>query len=123
VPVIGTYLAGVLPLVVALGVEPILALWTLVVILVYQQIENYVLLPRITANTMAIHPAVAFGAVLVGASLLGAIGAILALPAAATVAGFVSVYVARHEVVESRLLPIPDDDEGEDREVEPPPAG
>lgn len=105
VPVIGTYLAGILPLVVALGVEPILALWTLVVILVYQQIENYVLLPRITATSLAIHPAVAFGAVIVGASLLGAIGAVLALPAAATVAAFVSVYVARHEVVESRLLP------------------
>jgi predicted PurR-regulated permease PerM len=104
VPVIGTYLAGILPLVVALGDRPVLALWVLGVIVVYQQLENYVLLPRITASTLAIHPAVAFGAVIVGASLLGAIGAVLALPAAATVVAFISAYVARHEVVESRLL-------------------
>jgi predicted PurR-regulated permease PerM len=104
VPVIGTYLAGVLPLVIALGDEPVLALWVLGVIVVYQQLENYVLLPRITATTLAIHPAVAFGAVIVGASLLGPVGALLALPAAATVVAFISAYVSRHEVVESRLL-------------------
>jgi predicted PurR-regulated permease PerM len=120
VPVIGTYLAGVLPLVVALGDQPILALWTLGIILVYQQIENYFLLPRITASSLAIHPAVAFAAVIVGASLLGPIGAVLALPAAATVAGFVSVYVARHELVESPLLPAPDDLEDREDGTRPP---
>lgn len=111
VPVIGTYLAGVLPLIVALGGEPILALWVLIVIAVYQQVENYLLLPRITATTLAIHPAVAFGAVIVGASLLGAIGAILALPAAATVVAIVAASVAQHEVVESHLLAPPDEPE------------
>lgn len=109
VPVIGTYLAGVLPMIVALGGEPIMALWVLIVIAVYQQVENYLLLPRITASTLAIHPAVAFGAVIVGASLLGPIGAILALPAAATVVAIVSASVAQHEVVESHLLSAPDE--------------
>jgi predicted PurR-regulated permease PerM len=120
VPVIGTYLAGVLPLVLALGDRPVLALWVLGVIVVYQQIENYLLLPRITSATLAIHPAIAFGAVIVGASLLGAIGAILALPAAATVSAFVSAYVARHEVVESRMLR---SDTADGTAVEPDPAG
>lgn len=122
IPVIGTYLAGVLPLVVALGDDPVLALWVLGLIAVYQQVENYLLLPRITATSLAIHPAVAFAAVIVGASLLGAIGAILALPAAATVAAFISAYVGQHEVVESRMLPF-DPAPPEGLAVEPPSTG
>jgi predicted PurR-regulated permease PerM len=52
---------------------------------------------------MDIHPAVAFGAVIAGASILGPIGALLALPAGATGQAFVSTYLRRHEVVESPL--------------------
>jgi predicted PurR-regulated permease PerM len=103
VPVIGTYIAGALPIAIALIADPIDALWVLGVILVYQQVENYVFAPRITAQTMDIHPAVAFGGVIAGAALLGPVGALLALPAAATLQAFVSTYVTRHEVVESPL--------------------
>ena len=73
-------------------------------ILIYQQIENYLLAPRVTAETMEIHPAVAFGAVIAGASILGPVGALLALPAGATIQAFVSTYVHRHEVVDSKLV-------------------
>jgi predicted PurR-regulated permease PerM len=103
VPVIGTYIAGALPIAIALIADPIDALWVLGVILVYQQVENYWFAPRITAQTMDIHPAVAFGGVIAGAALLGPVGALLALPAAATLQAFVSTYVTRHEVVESPL--------------------
>ncbi|MFG2843222.1 AI-2E family transporter [Kitasatospora sp. NPDC048296] len=98
VPTIGTYLAGALPVLVALTVEPVDALWVLVFTVVYQQIENYVLHPRITARTVDVHPAVAFGAVIAGAALLGAVGALIAIPAAATLQGFVGTYVRRYEV-------------------------
>lgn len=103
VPVIGTYIAGALPVAIALIADPIDALWVLGVIVVYQQVENYLFAPRITAQTMDIHPAVAFGGVIAGAALLGPVGALLALPAAATLQAFVSTYVKRHEVVESPL--------------------
>ncbi len=103
VPVVGTYLAGLLPILLALLDRPISALWVLVVIVVYQQVENYLLAPRVTAQTMEIHAAVAFGAVLAGTALLGPIGAILALPLAATATAVASTYVQRHEVVNSRL--------------------
>ena len=53
---------------------------------------------------MNIHPAVAFGSVLVGAALLGSVGALLAVPAAATVQAFVSTYVKRHELIDSDLV-------------------
>ncbi|MFI9324255.1 AI-2E family transporter [Kitasatospora aureofaciens] len=98
VPTIGTYLAGALPVLVALTVEPVDALYVLVFTVVYQQIENYVLHPRITARTVDVHPAVAFGAVIAGAALLGAVGALIAIPAAATLQGFVGTYVRRYEV-------------------------
>ena len=94
IPAVGTYFAGALPLAIALLHEPRAALWTLVALLLYQQLENYVLSPRITAHTMDIHVAVAFGSVIIGLALLGAVGALLALPFAATAQAFVSSWRA-----------------------------
>jgi predicted PurR-regulated permease PerM len=104
VPVVGTYLAAILPVLIALLNEPITALWVLLAILLYQQVENYLFAPRITAQTMNIHPAIAFGTVIIGGSLLGVVGALLAVPAAATFQAFGSTYVKRHELIESDLL-------------------
>ncbi len=103
VPVVGTYLAAVLPLLLAVIDEPLSAIWVAAVILVYQQVENYAVAPRITAQTMAIHPAVAFASVLAGGALLGPVGAVLALPLAATGTAIASTYLQRHEVVDSAL--------------------
>lgn len=110
VPTIGTYLAGALPVLVALTGQPVDALWVLVFVTVYQQIENYLLHPRITAKTVDVHPAVAFGAVIAGAALLGAVGALIAIPAAATLQGFVGTYVRRYEVEDDPRI-----DRGEER--------
>jgi predicted PurR-regulated permease PerM len=103
IPVIGTYIAGALPILIALLDSPSQGLWTIAFVVVYQQVENYVLLPRVTAHTMELHVAVAFGSVIVGAALLGPIGALLALPAAATGQAFVSSYVHRHAVDEEAI--------------------
>jgi predicted PurR-regulated permease PerM len=103
IPVVGTYIAAAVPLVVALLEEPWSAAIFLGFVLVYQQIENYILAPRITARTMQLHPAVAFGAALAGGSISGLLGAFMALPAAAVIQATVSSYLTRHEVVESEL--------------------
>ena len=87
--------------------------------MVYQQIENIVLSPRITARTMSLHPAVAFGSVLVGTSLLGVVGALVALPATAIVQAFISTYVEQHHVDEEHLGTAPEQPAG----IEEPPAG
>ena len=79
-PVVGTYIAGALPVLVQFVDSPPKALIVLVFVVLYQQVENYFLLPRVTARTMELHPAVAFGAALAGAAVLGAVGAILAHP-------------------------------------------
>ncbi|MGW0245841.1 AI-2E family transporter [Nocardia goodfellowii] len=98
IPTVGTYLAGALPVIVALVDSPATALWILGFILLYQQFENYVLQPRITATTLDMHPAVAFGAVLAGAAILGPTGALLAIPVTATVQAFAGAYIRRYEV-------------------------
>lgn len=98
IPVVGTYLAGALPVLISMLDNPTTGLWVLAIVLIYQQIENYVFAPRITAQTMEIHPAVAFGSVIAGAALLGPIGALLALPAAATLQGFLSTYLGYYDV-------------------------
>lgn len=103
IPVVGTYIAAAVPLVVALLEDPWSAAIFLGFVLVYQQIENYILAPRITARTMQLHPAVAFGAALAGGSISGLLGAFMALPAAAVIQATVSSYLTRHEVVESEL--------------------
>jgi predicted PurR-regulated permease PerM len=74
IPTVGTYLAGALPVLIALLDNPVSALWVLAFIVVYQQFENMILSPRISARTMALHPAVAFGAVIAGGAVMGRSG-------------------------------------------------
>jgi predicted PurR-regulated permease PerM len=110
IPVIGTYLAAAIPLLVALLEDPWSALFLLIFVVVYQQIENYVLAPRITAQTMELHPAVAFSAALAGAWIGGVPGAFIALPAVAILQVTVSTYARRHDIVETELTLEPDTD-------------
>jgi predicted PurR-regulated permease PerM len=103
IPTIGTYIAMALPLLVAVVQGPSDALILLIFFTVYQQIENYLLSPRITARTMELHPALAFAFAVAGASISGIVGAFLALPFAAIVQAVGSTYVHRHDVAETDL--------------------
>jgi predicted PurR-regulated permease PerM len=71
IPAVGTYIAGALPIIVALATSPLQAVWVLVAITAYQQVENYIIVPKITATTVELHPAVAFLSVLAGGALAG----------------------------------------------------
>ncbi|MFD8025390.1 AI-2E family transporter [Streptomyces lavendulae] len=101
IPTIGTYLAGALPMLIAFTVNPWYALYVLGFVVVYQQFENYMLQPKLTARTVDIHPAVAFGSVIAGTALLGAVGALIAIPAVATLQSFLGAYVKRYEVTDA----------------------
>ncbi|MFL4907437.1 AI-2E family transporter [Streptomyces sp. MMS24-I2-30] len=100
IPTIGTYLAGALPMLIAFTVDPWYALWVLIFVVIYQQFENYGLQPKLTAKTVDIHPAVAFGSVIAGTALLGAVGALIAIPAVATLQAFLGAYVKRYDVTD-----------------------
>ena len=103
IPVIGTYLAGVLPVLLTFIESPTKALIILGFIFFYQQVENYLFSPRITARTLELHPALAFGGALAGAAVLGPIGALLALPAAAMGQALISAWGVRHDVIDDPL--------------------
>ncbi|MDT0462074.1 AI-2E family transporter [Streptomyces gibsoniae] len=100
IPTIGTYLAGALPMLIAFTVAPWYAVWVLVFVVIYQQFENYMLQPKLTARSVDIHPAVAFGSVIAGTALLGAVGALIAIPAVATLQAFLGAYVKRYAVMD-----------------------
>ncbi len=93
IPLVGATIGGAVVAVVA-GVDNFptgLIAWV-VFLVVYQQIENNVLQPFVYRRTLALHPLLVIVAVLVGASLLGILGALLAIPAAATVQILVKDY-------------------------------
>jgi predicted PurR-regulated permease PerM len=100
IPAVGTYIGGAVPILVTLAVQGLVpALVVLGYVLVYQQVENYWLSPRISAQTMTLNGGLAFGAALAGGAIAGPMGAFTALPIAALISSFISNYVASHEVV------------------------
>jgi predicted PurR-regulated permease PerM len=86
IPLVGATLGGIIIGIVCAIVDfprdPII--W-IVVLLLYQQLENHLIQPVIYGRTVQLHPLLVIIAILIGATLLGVLGALLAIPAAAVV--------------------------------------
>jgi predicted PurR-regulated permease PerM len=86
IPLIGATLGGILVgIVVAFVAFPGGLIVWVVVLIVYQQIENNIIQPVVYGQTVQIHPLVVIIAVLIGSALLGVLGVLVAIPAAAAV--------------------------------------
>ena len=107
IPIVGTYIAGAAPVLVALLYDPVDALIVFIWILLYQQVENYFLSPRLTAKTMDLSAPLAFAAALIGGALGGILFAFLALPTAGVILAAVRAYGRYYEVVESDSTVVP----------------
>lgn len=108
VPTIGTYIAIALPVLVGLtSADPIDGVLALLFALVYQQIENLTLEPKISANAVDMHPAVAFASVLLGAALFGVSGAFCAVPVAALGLALFEIYSRSYELLPQFASPAP----------------
>jgi predicted PurR-regulated permease PerM len=83
IPVVGPILAAIPAVAVALSVSPSLALFVGLFFLVQQQFENHLLVPKLMERQVGISAVVVIVALLIGGSLLGIVGAILAVPTAA----------------------------------------
>jgi predicted PurR-regulated permease PerM len=106
VPTVGTYIAIALPVIIGLiGEKPWQGVAVLVFALVYQQIENVTIEPRISAQAVNVHPAVSFASVMFGASLFGVGGAFVAVPVAALGIALFDIYVHTYEVLPHDELP------------------
>jgi predicted PurR-regulated permease PerM len=104
VPSVGTYIGIIFPALFTLGDDPVKVIWIVLFATVYQQIENYVLGPRISRRTMDLHPAIGLGSAFIGVSIFGAIGAFIGVPIVAGVIAVASTYGKRHELI-SELAP------------------
>jgi predicted PurR-regulated permease PerM len=85
VPVIGPIIAGVIAALVALSLSPLQAVFVIILFVIVQQIENSILVPNIMKKAVGLSPVVIILAVLIGAKLLGLIGALLAVPISAII--------------------------------------
>lgn len=108
IPIVGVPTATIAAMAIALSVSWQTALIVLGLYVVYQQFENYVLLPRVFGNTLQVSGLSILVGVLVGGQLLGIIGIILSLPMTAAIPVIERVWRER----------IPDDDEIEGHEDE-----
>jgi predicted PurR-regulated permease PerM len=81
---IGATIAGAVVVLVSLTVSTETAVAMLLVVIIYQQIENNIVQPLVQKRTISLSPFVIIVAVLIGSSLLGVVGALLALPVTAS---------------------------------------
>jgi len=109
IPIIGTYIAGALPIFVALvSVGPRAAIVLLIEVLIYQQLENYWLSPRLSQKTIDLNAGLAYGVAMAGGALGGIVAAFFALPVAAVIQSFMANYAKRYEVVDNGELGSPE---------------
>ena len=94
IPLVGATLGGILVgIVVAFAADfPLgLIVWGVVLIL-YQQVENNLIQPFVYGRAVQLHPLIVIVAILIGAAMLGVLGALVAIPAAAAVQAVVRDY-------------------------------
>jgi predicted PurR-regulated permease PerM len=85
IPVIGSTVGGIIVTLVALTVSLPVAIGTLVFYIVYRLAEDYLIVPRVIGRTVRVPALVSMIAVLIGGVLLGIIGALVAIPVAASI--------------------------------------
>ena len=85
IPLIGHFIGMTIVTLIALTVSPLIAAISLASYIIYVQFENYVLTPRVMKRALSIPGLVTIIAALIGTSLLGLVGGILAVPIAAAV--------------------------------------
>ena len=92
IPYVGPILSAIPAVILALLISPILALWTLVVYIVIQQLENNLLVPKIMQKTIGLNPVVTIIVLLVGGTLGGILGIILAIPVTLAISEFIKTW-------------------------------
>ena len=114
IPLVGATIGGVaIGIVTAFNDFPTSTIVWVIVFIVYQQIENNVLQPVVYRRTVNVPPLLVIVAILIGCSLLGVLGALVAIPMAATIQIVVRDVWANRRPEAEDVLERPD--------VEPPP--
>ena len=118
IPYIGPWLSAVPPAIYALIVDPISFLWVAALFIFIYQVEGHVVVPKVMANALRLHPLLVIFGLLAGAELYGIAGVLVALPVLAAgraIWEFFAERVTLEPWHEGEALPV-------EVEVEPPRA-
>ncbi len=97
IQVVGPILSGAVAVIITLANAPDKVIWVLIACVVIQQLENAVLVPRIMGSAVGVNPLVTLLAITAFGSLLGVLGAILAIPLAAIIQVLLDHWVLNRE--------------------------
>lgn len=114
VPVVGPILAAVPALFFAVTESPFKGLAVLILYIVIQQLENHLIVPRVMSRAVGINPLVVLIVILIGASVAGVIGVLLAVPATLILWILLEDFFKEKEAVDTSL------ETDEDQPEEPP---
>lgn len=100
VPVFGPIIGAIPPLLTALSRDPTSAIWVIVANTSIQQVENYLLVPRIMGRSVGINPIVTLLAIVAFGGLIGPLGAVMAIPMAAVLQTIFDRYLLEMDAVD-----------------------
>lgn len=92
IPVLGPWISAFAATLLALFYSPVLAIWTLIICMVAQNVTDNVVSPKVMQSSVQIHPAMNLAALVVGSTLMGAIGMVVAIPLCAALKGLFIFY-------------------------------
>ena len=97
IPMIGATIGAIVVCAIAFAEDPKMGIACVIFYVIYQQVENYVIYPRVMSKSVDVPGAVTVVAALVGAALLGVVGALLAIPTAAAILMLTREVVVRRQ--------------------------
>jgi predicted PurR-regulated permease PerM len=103
IPMVGHTIGAVIVTIIALFTSPFSALGILAYYILYQQIENYLIQPRLQANTTNMSPLLVFASVVIGVSFSGLFGGLVAIP----IAGCIRILIL-DQLRDRNLIDAPD---------------
>jgi predicted PurR-regulated permease PerM len=104
IPMVGHTIGAVIVTIIALFHSPVSAVGILAYYITYQQIENYLIQPRLQANTTDMSPLLVFIAVVVGVSFSGLFGGLVAIPVAGCIRVLVLDYLRTKNLITSPVV-------------------
>lgn len=99
IPMVGHTIGAVIVSIVALFTSPLAAIILLAYYFLYQQIENYLVQPRIQANSTNMSPLLVFASVIIGVNFGGIFGGLVAIPIAGCIRIVVLDYLRRKKII------------------------
>jgi predicted PurR-regulated permease PerM len=100
IPLIGTLISLIPPVLLALATDPILAVWVVLSYIAIHQVEAHVIQPLVMSRAVTLHPVVVVSAILIMGSLFNLIGLLLAVPLVAALSVLVrELWIARMDQI------------------------